>query len=156
MSRRNSAPIRKILPDPKYNSLVVAKLINQVMLDGKKGISQRIVYDALDVLAQKTGIGAMEALEKALENVMPLVETKPRKVGGASYQVPVEVRPARRQTLAIRWIVLFAKKRGDRGMEQRLAGELLDAYNATGGAVKRKEEVHRMAEANKAFAHFKY
>lgn len=156
MSRRNSAPIRKILPDPKYNSLVVAKLINQVMLDGKKGISQRIVYDAIDILAQKTGIGAMEALEKALENVMPLVETKPRKVGGASYQVPVEVRPARRQTLAIRWIVLFAKKRGERGMEQRLAGELLDAYNATGGAVKRKEEVHRMAEANKAFAHFKY
>ncbi|MBR1925511.1 MAG: 30S ribosomal protein S7 [Clostridia bacterium] len=156
MSRRNSAPVRKILPDPKYNSLVVAKLINQVMIDGKKGISQSIVYDALDVLEQKTGLSAMEALDKVLENVMPLVETKPRKVGGASYQVPVEVRPARKQTLAIRWIVLFAKKRGERGMENRLAGELFDAYNSTGGAVKRKDEVHRMAEANKAFAHFKY
>ena len=156
MSRRNSAPVRKILPDPKYNSLVVAKLINQVMIDGKKGISQSIVYDALDVLEQKTVLSAMEALDKVLENVMPLVETKPRKVGGASYQVPVEVRPARKQTLAIRWIVLFAKKRGERGMENRLAGELFDAYNSTGGAVKRKDEVHRMAEANKAFAHFKY
>ena len=156
MSRRNAAPIRKILADPKYNSMVVAKLINQVMLDGKKGIAQKIVYDALDVLAEKSSLGAMEALEKAMENVMPLVETKPRKVGGASYQVPVEVRPARRQTLAIRWIVLFAKKRGERGMEQRLAGELVDAHNATGGAFKRKEEVHRQAEANKAFAHFKY
>ena len=156
MSRRNAAPVRKILPDPKYNSLVVAKLINQVMLDGKKGISQGIVYDALQTLEQKTGLSAMEALDKVLENVMPLVETKPRKVGGASYQVPVEVRPARKQTLAIRWIVLFAKKRGERGMENRLAGELFDAYNSTGGAVKRKDEVHRMAEANKAFAHFKY
>ena len=156
MSRRNAAPVRKILADPKYNSMVVAKLINQVMLDGKKGIAQTIVYDALDALAEKTGIGAMEALEKAMENVMPLVETKPRKVGGASYQVPVEVRPARRQTLGIRWIVLSAKKRGERGMEQRLAGELLDAFNSTGGAFKRKEEVHRQAEANKAFAHFKY
>ncbi len=156
MSRRNAAPVRKILADPKYNSMVVAKLINQVMLDGKKGIAQSIVYDALDALAEKTGVGAMEALEKAMENVMPLVETKPRKVGGASYQVPVEVRPARRQTLGIRWIVLFAKKRGERGMEQRLAGELLDAFNSTGGAFKRKEEVHRQAEANKAFAHFKY
>ena len=156
MSRRNAAPVRKILPDPKYNSLVVAKLINQVMLDGKKGISQGIVYDALQILEQKTGLSAMEALDKVLENVMPLVETKPRKVGGASYQVPVEVRPARKQTLAIRWIVLFAKKRGERGMENRLAGELFDAYNSTGGAVKRKDEVHRMAEANKAFAHFKY
>ena len=156
MSRRNSAPVRKILPDPKYNSLVVAKLINQVMIDGKKGISQSIVYDALQTLEQKTGLSAMEALDKVLENVMPLVETKPRKVGGASYQVPVEVRPARKQTLAIRWIVLFAKKRGERGMENRLAGELFDAYNSTGGAVKRKDEVHRMAEANKAFAHFKY
>ncbi len=156
MSRRNAAPVRKILPDPKYQSLVVAKLINQVMLDGKKGIGQNIVYDALDILADKTQTGAIEALDKVLENVMPLVETKPRKVGGATYQVPVEVRPARRQTLAIRWLVLFAKKRGERGMENRLAGELLDAFNNTGGAIKRKDEVHRMAEANKAFAHFKY
>lgn len=156
MSRRNAAPVRKILPDPKFQSQVVAKLINQVMIDGKKGIGQGLVYDALDILAEKTGVGAMEALDKALENVMPLVETKPRKVGGATYQVPVEVRPARKQTLAIRWIVLFAKKRGERGMENRLAGELVDAFNSTGGAVKRKDEVHRMAEANKAFAHFKY
>ena len=119
MSRRNAAPVRKILPDPKYQSLVVAKLINQVMLDGKKGIGQNIVYDALDILADKTQTGAIEALDKVLENVMPLVETKPRKVGGATYQVPVEVRPARRQTLAIRWLVLFAKKRGERGIYHR-------------------------------------
>ncbi len=156
MSRRNAAQVRKVLSDPKYDSQVVAKLINQVMIDGKKGIAQNLVYDALDVLAEKTELSAMEALDKALENVMPLVETKPRKVGGATYQVPVEVRPARRQTLAIRWIVLFAKKRSERGMENRLAGELVDAFNATGGAVKRKDELHRMAEANKAFAHFKY
>lgn len=156
MSRRNAAQVRKVLSDPKYDSQVVAKLINQVMIDGKKGIAQNLVYDALDVLAEKTELSAMEALDKALENVMPLVETKPRKVGGANYQVPVEVRPARRQTLAIRWIVLFAKKRSERGMENRLAGELVDAFNATGGAVKRKDELHRMAEANKAFAHFKY
>lgn len=156
MSRRNAAPVRKILPDPKYESLIVAKLINQVMKDGKKGIGQEIVYKALDILAEKTGVGATEALDKVLENAMPLVETKPRKVGGATYQVPVEVRPARRQTLAIRWIVTFARKRGDRGMENRLFGELFDAYNNTGGAVKRKDEIHRMAEANKAFAHFKY
>lgn len=156
MSRRNSAPVRKVLPDPKYGSVVVTKLINQVMLDGKRGIAQEIVYDALTTLEGKTNVKAMEALDKVFENVMPLVETKPRKVGGATYQVPVEVRPARKQTLAIRWIVLFAKKRSERGMENRLAGELLDAFNGTGGAVKRKEELHRQAEANKAFAHFKY
>ena len=156
MSRRNAAPVRKVLPDPKYGSIVVTKLINQVMLDGKRGIAQEITYKALEVLEQKTGTKAMEALDKVFENVMPLVETKPRKVGGATYQVPVEVRAARKQTLAIRWIVLFAKKRSERGMENRLAGELLDAFNGTGGAVKRKEELHRQAEANKAFAHFKY
>lgn len=156
MSRRNAAPVRKVLPDPKYGSVVVTKLINQVMLDGKRGIAQEITYKALEILEQKTGVKAMEALDKVFENVMPLVETKPRKVGGATYQVPVEVRAARKQTLAIRWIVLFAKKRSERGMENRLAGELLDAFNSTGGAVKRKEELHRQAEANKAFAHFKY
>ncbi len=156
MSRRNAAPVRKVLPDPKYSSVVVTKLINQVMLDGKRGIAQEIVYKALETLESKTGSPAMEALDKVFENVMPLVETKPRKVGGATYQVPVEVRAARKQTLAIRWIVLFAKKRSERGMENRLAGELLDAFNGTGGAVKRKEELHRQAEANKAFAHFKY
>ena len=156
MSRRNSATVREILPDPKYNSTIVAKLINQVMLDGKKGIAQSIVYDAFDILAEKTGLSAMDAFDKVLENLMPVVETKARKLGGATYQVPVEIRPARRQTLAIRWLVLYAKKRGERGMEQRLAGELVDAFNSTGGAIKKKDEIHRMAEANKAFAHFKW
>ncbi len=156
MSRRNAAPVRSVLPDPVYNSTVVRKLINQVMLDGKLSIAERLVYDALNLAAEKTNVSPMETLEKALENASPVVETKARRVGGANYQVPVEVRPARRQTLAIRWIVLFAKKRGERGMENRLAGEIVDAFNSTGGAVKKKDEVHRMAEANKAFAHFKF
>ena len=156
MSRRNSAPIRSVLPDPVYNSIVVRKLINQVMQDGKLSIAERLVYDAMQTLAEKTNEPALDALTKALENVAPIVETRPRKIGGATYQVPVEVRPARRQTLSIRWVVLFAKKRGERGMENKLAGELFDAYNGTGGSVKKKDEVHRMAEANKAFAHFKW
>ncbi len=156
MSRRNSAPVRSVLPDPIYDSIVVRKLINQVMLDGKLSIAERLVYDAMNVLAEKTNEPALDALTKALENVSPIVETRPRKIGGATYQVPTEVRPARKQTLAIRWIVLYAKKRGERGMEHKLAGELFDAYNGTGGAVKKKDEVHRMAEANKAFAHFKW
>jgi len=156
MSRRNSAPIRTVLPDPIYDSIVVRKLINQVMQDGKLSIAERLVYDAMDILAEKTNEPALDALTKAMENVSPIVETRPRKIGGATYQVPTEVRPARKQTLAIRWIVLYAKKRGERGMEHKLAGELFDAYNSTGGAVKKKDEVHRMAEANKAFAHFKW
>lgn len=156
MSRRNSAPVRSVLPDPIYDSIVVRKLINQVMLDGKLSIAERLVYDAMNVLAEKTNEPALDALTKALENVAPIVETRPRKIGGATYQVPTEVRPARKQTLAIRWVVLYAKKRGERGMEHKLAGELFDAYNGTGGAVKKKDEVHRMAEANKAFAHFKW
>ncbi len=156
MSRRNSAPVRNVLPDPVYGSTVVRKLINQVMLDGKLSIAERLVYDAMNILAEKTNENALDALTKALENASPIVETRPRKIGGATYQVPVEVRPARRQTLAIRWLVLYAKKRGERGMENRLAGELFDAYNGTGGSVKKKDEVHRMAEANKAFAHFKW
>ncbi len=156
MSRRNSAPVRSVLPDPIYNSIVVRKLINQVMQDGKLSIAERLVYDAMNVLAEKTNESALDALTKALENVAPIVETRPRKIGGATYQVPTEVRPARKQTLAIRWVVLYAKKRGERGMEHKLAGELFDAYNGTGGAVKKKDEVHRMAEANKAFAHFKW
>lgn len=156
MSRRNSATVREVLPDPKYNSTVVAKLINQVMLKGKKGIAQNIVYSAFDTLAQKTGETAMEAFEKALANCMPEVETRSRKLGGATYQVPTEVSPARKQTLAIRWLVLYSKKRGERTMAERLGAELVDAYNNTGGAVKKKEEIHRMAEANKAFAHFKW
>ena len=156
MSRRTSATVREVLPDPKYNSTVVAKLINQVMLKGKKGIAQNIVYSAFDTLAQKTGETAMEAFEKALANCMPEVETRSRKLGGATYQVPTEVSPARKQTLAIRWLVLYSKKRGERTMAERLGAELVDAYNNTGGAVKKKEEIHRMAEANKAFAHFKW
>ncbi len=156
MSRRNSAPIRTVLPDPIYDSILVRKLINQVMQDGKLSIAERLVYDAMNILAEKTNEPALDALNKAMENVSPIVETRPRKIGGATYQVPTEVRPARKQTLAIRWIVLFAKKRGERGMENKLAGELFDAYNSTGGAVKKKDEVHRMAEANKAFAHFKW
>ncbi len=156
MSRRNSAPIRTVLPDPIYDSILVRKLINQVMQDGKLSIAERLVYDAMNILAEKTNEPALDALNKAMENVSPIVETRPRKIGGATYQVPTEVRPARKQTLAIRWIVLYAKKRGERGMENKLAGELFDAYNSTGGAVKKKDEVHRMAEANKAFAHFKW
>ena len=156
MSRRNSAKVREILPDPKFNSLVVAKLINQIMIAGKKGIAENIVYKALDILEEKSGMSAMEALDKVLENTKPVIETKPRRVGGANYQIPVEVKPARAQTLAIRWLVNFAKKRNDRGMENRLGNELVDAFNGTGGAIKRREEVHRMAESNKAFAHSKF
>ncbi len=156
MSRRNSATVREVLPDPKFGSTVLAKLINQVMLKGKKGIAQNIVYSALSTLAEKTGEDSMVAFEKSLGNIMPEVETKSRKLGGATYQVPTEVSPARKQTLAIRWLVLYSKKRGERTMAERLGAELVDAYNNTGGAVKKKEDVHRMAEANKAFAHFKW
>lgn len=156
MSRRNSAPVRSVLPDPVYNSVVVRKLINQVMLDGKLSIAEKLVYDAMKIASEKTNVSEIETLEKALENASPIVETRARKVGGATYQVPVEIRPARRQTLAIRWLVLYSKKRGERGMENKLAGELVDAFNGTGGAVKKKDEIHRMAEANKAFAHFKW
>ena len=156
MSRRNSATVREVLPDPKFGSTVLAKLINQVMLKGKKGITQNIVYSALSTLKKKTGEDSMVAFEKSLGNIMPEVETKSRKLGGATYQVPTEVSPARKQTLAIRWLVLYSKKRGERTMAERLGAELVDAYNNTGGAVKKKEDVHRMAEANKAFAHFKW
>lgn len=157
MPRRNSAVKRDVLPDPMYNSKLVTKLVNQVMLDGKKGLAQTIVYGAFDRVKEKLGLEPLDALNKALENTMPLLETKGRRVGGATYQVPMEIRPERRQTLAIRWIVNFARKRnGERTMEERLAGELIDAYNSTGASVKRKEEMHRMAEANKAFAHYRW
>lgn len=156
MPRRNAAIKRDILPDPKFNSIVVAKLINQVMLDGKKSIAQNIVYSAFDKAGEKLGVEGSEAFSKALENVMPVLETKARRVGGSNYQVPVEVRPERRQTLGIRFMVDFARKRSERDMDNKLAGEIVDAYNNAGGAVKKKEEMHRMAEANKAFAHFKY
>ncbi|MBS7404295.1 MAG: 30S ribosomal protein S7 [Eubacteriales bacterium] len=157
MPRRNSAVKRDVLPDPMYNSKLVTKLINQVMLDGKKGLAQSIVYGAFDIVKEKLGLEPLDAFNQALENIKPLLETKGRRVGGATYQVPMEIRPERRQTLAIRWIVMFARKRnGERTMEERLAGELIDAYNNTGAAVKRKEEMHRMAEANKAFAHYRW
>lgn len=156
MPRRNAALKRDILPDPKFNSIVVAKLINQIMLDGKKSIAQNIVYSAFDKASNKLGVEATEVFSKALENVMPVLETKARRVGGSNYQVPIEVRPERRQTLGIRWLVTFARKRSERDMDNKLAAELVDAYNNVGGAVKKKEEMHRMAEANKAFAHFKY
>ena len=157
MPRRNSAVKRDVLTDPMYNSKLVTKLINQVMLDGKKGLAQSIVYGAFDIVKEKLGLEPLDAFNQALENTKPLLETKGRRVGGATYQVPMEIRPERRQTLAIRWIVMFARKRnGERTMEERLAGELIDAYNNTGAAVKRKEEMHRMAEANKAFAHYRW
>lgn len=156
MPRRSGVPKRDVLPDPVYGSKVVTKLINQIMLDGKKGTAQTIVYEAFEIAAKKTGMEAIDMFNKALENVMPVLETKARRVGGATYQVPMEIRPERRQTLAIRWIVLFARKRGEKTMNERLAGELVDAVNLTGGAVKKKDEMHRTAEANKAFAHYRW
>ena len=156
MPRRSGVPKRDVLPDPVYGSKVVTKVINQVMLDGKKGTAQEIVYGAFDEIAAKTGQDPIEVFNKAISNLMPLLECKARRVGGANYQVPMEVRPERRQTLAIRWLVLFARKRSEKNMYQRLAGELLDAYNEQGNAFKRKEEMHRAAEANKAFAHFRW
>lgn len=157
MPRRNSAVKKEVLPDPIYNSKVVTKLVNQVMESGKKGLAQRIVYGAFDIVKEKLGQDPLEVFTTALENIKPVLETKSRRVGGATYQVPMEIRPERRQTLAIRWMVNFARKRsGERGMEAKLAGEIMDAYNSIGASIKRRDEMHRMAEANKAFAHFKW
>ena len=156
MPRRSGITPRAVLPDPIYKSTIVTKLINQIMEDGKKGIAQKIVYEALQTLNKKTNIEAMTAFNTVMENVMPVLETKARRVGGSNYQVPCEVRASRRQTLAIRWLVDAARKRTERGMENCLAAELFDAYNQTGGAFKKKEEMHRMADANKAFAHYKW
>ncbi|TDT46026.1 30S ribosomal protein S7 [Fonticella tunisiensis] len=156
MPRKGSVPKRDVLPDPIYGSKVVTKLINQVMWDGKKGVAQKIVYGAFEKLAEKTGKDALEAFEQALNNVMPLLEVKARRIGGATYQVPIEVRPDRRQTLGIRHLVEAARKRGEKYMREKLAAELFDAYNNTGAAVKKKEDMHKMAEANKAFAHFRW
>ena len=156
MPRRGSVPKRDVLPDPLYGSKVVTKLVNQIMLYCKKGIAQGIVYDAFTMMSEKTGKDAMEVFNQALANSMPQLEVKARRVGGSNYQVPIEIREERRQTLAIRWIVLNARKRSDRDMYVRLANELIDASNNTGGAVKKKEDMHRMAEANKAFAHFRW
>ena len=156
MPGRGHVPKRYVLPDPMYNSVVVTKLINNIMLDGKKGVAQRIVYDAFDILKEKTGKDALEAFNEALDNIMPVLEVKARRVGGATYQVPMEVRPERRQTLGLRWLTAYSRSRGERTMAERLANELLDAINNTGGAVKKKDETHRMAEANKAFAHYRW
>ena len=156
MPRRGGVPKRDVLPDPIYGSKVVTKLVNQIMLDGKKGTAQTIVYDAFTAMSEKLGVDAMEIFNQAMANVVPVLEVKARRVGGSNYQVPIEIRPERRQTLAIRWIVINARKRSDRLMSTRLANELMDAYNGTGGAVKKKEDTHRMAEANKAFAHFRW
>ena len=156
MPRRGGVPKRDVLPDPVYGSKVVTKLVNQIMLDGKKGTAQTIVYDAFTAMSEKLGLDAMEIFNQALANAMPVLEVKARRVGGSNYQVPIEIRPERRQTRAIRWIVINARKRSDREMSTRLANELMDAYNNTGGAVKKKEDTHRMAEANKAFAHFRW
>lgn len=156
MSRRNSAVVRDVLPDPVYGSKVVTKLINQVMLDGKRTIAQTIVYDAFNTASSKLGVEPMALFNQAMENIKPVLEVKARRVGGSTYQVPVEIRAERRQTLAIRWLVSYARKRSERTMANRLAGELMDAYNSAGGAYKKKEEVHRMAEANKAFASYRW
>ncbi len=156
MPRRSGVPKRDVLPDPMYNSKVIAKLINQVMLDGKKGTAQAIVYDAFDIVKEKLNLEPLDVFNQALENVKPLLEVKARRVGGSTYQVPMEIRPDRRQTLAIRWLVMFSRKRSEKTMKEKLAGELMDAYNNAGASVKRKEEMHRMAEANKAFAHYRW
>ncbi len=156
MPRRSGVPKRDVLPDPIYNSKTVTKLVNQIMLDGERGVAQKIVYGAFEIVEKKLGVDPNEAYMKALENVMPVLEVKARRVGGSNYQVPLEIRPERRQTLGIRWLVLYARKRGERTMKERLAGELCDAYNCAGGAYKKKEDTHRMAEANKAYAHYRY
>ena len=156
MPRRGNIAKRDVLPDPVYNDKVVTKLINQVMQDGKKGIAQGIVYEAFTAAGEKVGSDPKEMFVQALGNIMPMVEVKARRVGGANYQVPIEIRAERRQTLAIRWLVAAARKRGEREMAQRLAAELVDAFNNTGNAVKKKEDTHRMAEANKAFAHYRF
>ncbi|HIU99547.1 MAG TPA: 30S ribosomal protein S7 [Candidatus Stercoripulliclostridium merdipullorum] len=156
MPRRSGVPKRDVLPDPVYNSKVITKLINQIMLDGERGVAQKIVYEAFEIVQKKLGQAPEEVFQKALENVMPVLEVKARRVGGANYQVPLEIRPDRRQTLGIRWMVSYARKRGERTMKERLAGEIVDAFNSAGGAFKKKEDTHRMAEANKAFAHYRW
>ena len=156
MPRKGHTQKRDVLADPIYNSKVVTKLINNIMLDGKKGVAQKIVYGAFDRVAEKTGKPALEVFEEAMNNVMPVLEVKARRIGGATYQVPIEVRPDRRQALGLRWLTMFSRTRTEKTMEERLANEIMDAAGNTGSAVKRKEEMHRMAEANKAFAHYRF
>jgi len=156
MPRRSGVPKRDVLPDPIYNSKVITKLVNQIMLDGKRGTAQKIVYGAFNIVEEKTGMGAMDVFTKALENIMPVLEVKARRVGGSTYQVPLEIRADRRQTLGIRWLVIYSRKRSEKTMDLALANEIIDAFNNTGASVKKREETHRMAEANKAFAHFRW
>ena len=156
MPRRGNVPKREILPDPVYNSVLVTKLINSIMLDGKKGVAQKVVYDAFHIIEEKTGKNGLDAFTEAMNNIMPTLEVKARRVGGATYQVPIEVRAERRQTLGLRWLTLYARKRGEKTMKERLAGEIMDACNNTGASVKKREDTHKMAESNKAFAHFRW
>ena len=156
MPRRGNVPKREILPDPMYNSVLVTKLINSIMLDGKKGVAQKVVYDAFAIVEEKTGKNGLDAFTEAMNNIMPELEVKARRVGGATYQVPIEVRPARRQTLGLRWITGYSRKRGEKTMKERLANEIMDACNNTGASVKKREDMHKMAESNKAFAHFRW
>ena len=156
MPRRGQIAKRDVLPDPLYNSKLVTRLINNVMYDGKKGVAQKIVYDAFDIIKEKTGKEPVEVFEAAMENVMPVLEVKARRVGGATYQVPIEVRPERRQTLGLRWLTNYSRARSEKTMKERLAGEIMDACNNTGAAVKKREDTHKMAESNKAFAHFRW
>ena len=156
MPRRGNVPKREILPDPLYNSILVTKLVNSIMLDGKKGVAQKVVYGAFDIIKEKTGQEPLDVFNNAMENIMPSLETKSRRVGGSTYQVPMEVRPERRQTLGLRWLTTYSRNRGEKTMKERLAGELMDAANNTGSAVKKREDVHKMAESNKAFAHYRW
>ena len=156
MPRRGQISKREVLPDPMYNSQLVTKLVNNIMLDGKKGVAQKIVYDAFAMVEEKSGENALDVFQKALENIMPVLEVKARRVGGSNYQVPMEVRAERRQTLGLRWLIAFARSRGERTMAERLCAEIMDAKAEMGGAFKKKEETHRMAEANKAFAHYRF
>ena len=156
MPRKGPVPKREVLPDPMYNSILVTKLLNNIMLDGKKGVAQQIVYGAFDIVNEKTGREPLEAFEEAINNIMPTLEVKARRVGGATYQVPIEIRADRRQTLGLRWLTKYSRARNEKTMRQRLAGEIMDALNNSGQAVKKKEDTHKMAEANKAFSHYKW
>ena len=156
MPRRGNVAKRDVLPDPMYNSKLVTRLINNIMYDGKKGVAQKIVYEAFEIVEEKTGKNALEVFEQAMENVMPSLEVKARRVGGANYQVPIEVRPERRQTLGLRWMASYSRLRSEKTMKERRAGEILDALNVAGGAAKKRDDTHKMAEANKAFAHYRW
>jgi small subunit ribosomal protein S7 len=154
--RRGNVPKREVLPDPLYNSIMVTRLVNSIMIDGKKGVAQKVVYGAFELIQEKAGKDPLETFNAALENIMPVLEVKARRVGGATYQVPIEVRPARRQTLGLRWLTNYSRTRSEKTMRERLAGEIMDAANSTGNAVKKREDTHKMAEANKAFAHYRW